>query len=67
MKKNYSEWDDSCYCNNCGKEMTTYEELKNGVCGECLRKKQQDKYRRYARRKGKTDMNFAEEIGEEEE
>ena len=22
MKKNYNDWDDGCYCNNCGKEIT---------------------------------------------
>lgn len=64
MKKNYNNWDDGCYCNNCGKEITTHEELKNGMCSDCMRKKQQDKYRRYVRRKEKISKNYIEEIGE---
>lgn len=65
MKKSFhNDWDDGCYCKSCGKEITTYEELKNGVCSECMRKKQDDKHRRYVRRKGKTDKDYIEEIGE---
>ena len=65
MKKSfYNDWEDGCYCKSCGKEITTYEELKNGVCRDCMRKKQQDKHLRYARRKGKLDKDYIEEIGE---
>ena len=67
MRKSlYDDWDDGCYCKSCGREITTHEELKNGVCSECMKKKQDDKRRRYVRRRSEPDQDYIEEIGEEE-
>lgn len=52
MKKtDWEDWDNSSYCKICGKELTNFEESKNGICGECARKKHIEKTRRCMRRR----------------